>query len=279
MKRFQKSVIRRSIWAALALLLLLTAAVLGYSLWQNTTIGVSRYTIESDKIPAAFDGCRIVQLSDLHNADFGSQLVETVRAEQPDIIVLTGDWITYTDTDITVAKAYLPVLCDIAPVYYVAGNHEARAPLGAELTQALIDSGVTLLENRAVLWTKGTQSVNLIGVYDPEYSTHLYKELPRLVDGERYNILLYHRPEQLEECAAYGVDLVLSGHAHGGQVRLPLIGGLFAPNQGLFPRYTAGIYTEAHTTMVVSRGLGNAVWLPRILNPPEIVTVTLKQTP
>lgn len=263
--------------AALTVCAAFVATLCGYSAHQNKTIHVTEYTVEHDDIPAAFDGKRIVHLTDLHNKDFGDKLVSAVRALEPDIVVITGDWIGVVDKDITVAKeqATALVTADIAPIYYVAGNHEAQSTLREELWAHLRDIGVTILENTSVLWEQDGEAIQLAGVYDPEFSTHLWRDFAPLVQEDLYTVLLFHRPEYIKEAASFGADLILSGHTHGGQIRLPLIGAVFAPNQGWFPRYDVGRFEENGTTMIVSQGLGESVYW-RILTPPEIVVVTLE---
>ena len=260
----------------LAVMLLMYAAVLAvYSAEQNKTVIISEYTVEHDDIPVAFDGKRIVHLTDLHNKDFGGELETLVAAQHPDIIVITGDWIGFTDDDITPAKEQVAALTAIAPVYFTAGNHEKESLLWPDLEAHLLSCGVTVLDNKAVDWTIGDEMVQLIGVFDPEFSTHLWREFAPLVQEEQYTVLLYHRPEYMEKAAEYHADLILSGHTHGGQIRLPLIGAVFAPNQGWFPKYDVGRFDVDSTTMIVGQGLGESVYF-RILTPPEIVTVTLK---
>ena len=246
-----------------------------YSSWQNRTIRVTEYTVSHKDIPAAFDGKRIVHLTDLHNKDFGEDLTQSVAALEPDIIVITGDWIGMADEDITVAKQQATALVGIAPTYYVAGNHEAVSPFRDELQKHLQDIGITVLESKAVLWEEDGQYVQLLGMFDPEFSTHLWRDFAPLVQQDLYSVLLFHRPEYIKEASSFGADLILSGHTHGGQIRLPLIGAVFAPNQGFFPRYDVGRFESGDTTMIVSQGLGESVYV-RILTPPEIVVVTLQ---
>lgn len=264
-----------AVLAAMAVLLTVFSLCLYfYSVEQNKTILVSSYTVSHEDIPISFDGKRIVQLTDLHNKDFGDQLTTLVAAQEPDVIVITGDWISRDSTDITVAKVQATALAAIAPVCYVPGNHEAATPLWEELRAHLEAIGVRVLENRAIQWIEGDESVQIIGTFDPEFSTHLWRDFAPRVQEEMYTIFLFHRPEQFETAAGYHADLVLSGHTHGGQIRLPLIGAVYASNQGWFPKYDVGRYDSGSSTMILSQGLGEGAFM-RILTPPEIVVVTL----
>ena len=261
-----------------------------WTLWGNSALEVNEYEIVSDRIPEAFSGFRIAQVSDLHNKDFGEgygQLLTLLSQINPDIIVVTGDLIDSRQTDIEIALDFAGKAVQIAPVYYVTGNHEARIPEYAELKMGLTEAGVTVLENQKVQITKDGESITLLGIQDPSFRTdYLFGDaesvsrqaitsLQNEYDG--YTVLLSHRPELFELYVDTGVDLVFSGHAHGGQFRLPFVGGLVAPNQGFFPRYDAGQFIEENTTMIVSRGVGNSIIPFRINNPPEIVVVKLKR--
>ena len=252
------------------------AAVLGiYSAHQNKTIHVTEYTVTHDEIPAAFDGKRIVQLTDLHNKDFGDDLTTLIKSLEPDILVITGDWIGMDDTNITAAKKQASVLSSIAPTYYVTGNHEAVAKAWDELGPYLLECGIKVLKNKATYWEENGEKIQLVGMYDPEFSTHLWRDFAPLVEEELYTVFLFHRPEYFEDAVGYGADLILSGHTHGGQIRLPLIGAVYAPNQGWFPTYDVGRFDKDDATMIVGQGLGESVYF-RILTPPEVVVVNLK---
>ncbi|MBR5135072.1 MAG: metallophosphoesterase family protein [Clostridia bacterium] len=266
-----------AIVTAVAVLLATVCAVslVLYSQKQNETILVSPYTVSHAEIPAAFDGKRIVHLSDLHNCDFGDQLAEKVKAQSPDIIVITGDWIGKNDTDIAVAKRHIKELVEIAPIYYVPGNHEAESAVWDEFYAFVLSVGVIVMENVAIDWTIGDERVQLVGVFDPEFSTHLRRDYAPLVREELYSIMLYHRPESFEETANYGADLLFCGHTHGGQIRLPFIGAIYAPSQYWFPTYDVGRFESGGSTMIISQGLGQSVYM-RVLTPPEIVVVTLR---
>lgn len=251
-------------------------AIYAYSVEQNKTIVVTPYTVSHKQIPASFGGKRIVQVSDLHNKDFGDQMIQAVAKQDPDIIVITGDWISRnTRDDITPAKRQAEALTQIAPVYYVTGNHEAWASRWSELYIALLECGVTVMENDALLWEENGEAVQLLGMFDPEFSAHLVYHVEPNVKEEYYNILLMHRPEYAPDAAACGIDLMFSGHTHGGQIRLPLIGSLYAPDQGWFPEYDVGRFEVGDMTMILTQGLGEATSM-RILTPPEIVVVTLQ---
>lgn len=249
------------------------AALALWLLWGNRAVTVSAYSVALRGLPADFDGFRVAQVSDLHNAEFGennARLLEKLRAAVPDLIVLTGDLVDSIHTDLDVAVSFARAAVEIAPTYYVTGNHEARLADYPVLRESLLAAGVTVLENHAVTLTRGSDQVTLYGLQDPAFGPS-----PALPETKEFLILLAHRPEYFEGYAAQGADLVFSGHAHGGQVRLPFLGGLVAPGQGFFPKYDAGIYEEFGAVMVVSRGLGNSIIPLRVNDPPELVIVTL----
>lgn len=261
---------RRLLWtAALGALAL-------WLLWGNRAVTVSAYSVSLPGLPAGFEGFRVVQVSDLHNEEFGpgnARLLEKLRAAAPDLIVLTGDLVDSVHTDLDVAISFAQAAVEIAPTYFVTGNHEARLADYAALRDGLQSAGVTVLENQAVTLARGTDRVVLYGLQDPAFG-----DSPALPETEEFLILLAHRPEYFEGYAAQGADLVFSGHAHGGQVRLPFLGGLFAPGQGFFPKYDFGLYREFGAVMVVSRGLGNSIIPLRVNDPPELVIMSLHTT-
>lgn len=248
--------------------------------WGNTALEVNKYTITSSEIPASFDGFRIAQVSDLHNAELGDgneRLLALLEEEDPDLIVITGDIVDSRNTDIEVAIDFARAAAQIAPAYYVTGNHESRIGAWEDLKAGLTEAGVTVLENEKVSLERDRGTVTLLGIDDPTFRTGGPGEtLADLTAGEEgFTILLSHRPELFETYVSAGMDLVFSGHAHGGQVRLPFVGGLVAPNQGFFPEYDCGLYTEGTTHMLVSRGIGNSIIPLRINNRPEIVIVDI----
>lgn len=269
-----------SITAVLLLLMM-------WALWANKALETNTYVISGGRLPAAFDGYRIAQVSNLHNDELGKnneKLLSMLADTKPDIIVITGDLIDSRDTDVEIALDFAREATQIAPCYYVSGNHEARVSEYIRLKQGLQELGVAVLEDGTVKLERGEESILLVGVRDPSFETDylfgdsgevMNRKLQQLTDETKFTVLLSHRPELMEVYTAYGVDLVLSGHAHGGQFRLPFIGGLFAPNQGILPKYDAGLYTEQNTKMIVSRGLGNSIVPLRLGNRPEIVLIEL----
>ena len=260
-----------------------------WTLWGNIALEVNEYEIVSDRIPEAFAGFRIAQVSDLHNKDFGEgygQLLTLLSEINPDIIVVTGDLIDSRQTDLDIALEFAWQAGKIARVYYVSGNHEARVPEYEDLKIGLVKAGVVILENQKVQITREGESITLMGIDDPSFQEdYLFGDSESVArqaienlqnESDEYTILLSHRPELFDLYVDTGMDLVFSGHAHGGQFRLPFVGGLVAPNQGFFPKYDAGQFTEENTTMIVSRGVGNSIIPIRFNNRPEIVLGTLR---
>lgn len=287
MKKLKRKKRRGVLTALLAIL----AAFFIWVYWGNTSIQTTQISINSGKIPASFNGFRIAQVSDLHNAEFGenqSKLLQMVKNISPDMIAVTGDLIDSSHTDVEKAMDFINGAVKIAPVYYVTGNHEAWTDKYENLKEQMTKSGVIILSDQGITIKRNGSLIWLLGLNDPDFTikhdmfgedaamidTKLKDMQKQSVNGE-YTILLSHRPELFDVYVTNNIDLVLSGHAHGGQIRLPFIGGLVAPNQGLFPKYTAGVYEKNQTNMVVSRGLGNSIAPVRINNRPELVVITL----
>ena len=260
-----------------------------WTLWGNTALEVNEYEVVSDRIPQDFEGFRIAQVSDLHNAEFGEgneKLIQLLSQTDPDVIVITGDLIDSRHTDIEIALDFARQAVKIAPVYYVSGNHEARVREYEDLKMGQAEAGVVILENQKVQITREGESITLMGIGDPSFQEdYLFGDSESVArqaienlqnESDEYTILLSHRPELFDLYVDTGMDLVFSGHAHGGQFRLPFVGGLVAPNQGFFPKFDEGRFTEENTTMIVSRGVGNSIIPIRFNNRPEIVLVTLR---
>ena len=265
----------------------LAIVFLGWNIYQNQFIQLNEITIKSETLPEDFVGYKIVQVSDLHNAEFGENnegLLLLIEEQKPNIIVVTGDIVDSRRTDVQVARDFINNASEIAPVYYVTGNHEARVDMEDEIDFIELNENVNVLHNQSVLLKKGESVIQLIGVDDPDYKAvtdseaYMNKRLSLYCDNEYFKILLSHRPELFETYVENEMNVIFSGHAHGGQVRLPFVGGVIAPHQGFFPTYDAGLfYATNDATMVVSRGLGDSILPLRINNPPELVVVTLEK--
>jgi predicted MPP superfamily phosphohydrolase len=252
-----------------------------FCIWQNNDIIISEYVYETAKMSDAMEGFKIAQVSDLHNKVFGKDhkiLLNKLKNEKPNIIVITGDLVDSKKTNVDAALEFVKGAIEIAPVYYVTGNHEFWLSSNDwdKLMQGMEQYGVVILDNKVSnIEFNNEFGFYLIGLSDSNLLDNTLKSLCSDIDSDRLQILLAHEPQNINHYSEAKVDLVLSGHAHGGQMRLPLIGGLVAPDQGLFPKYTSGTYIDKNTTMIVSRGLGNSIIPVRIFNRPEIVIITL----
>ena len=267
--------------------MLLILIMVSWLIWGNLSVETNKLTVTSKDLPEAFDNFSIAHISDLHNAEYGEnneKLIDILKAESPNIIAITGDLIDSNHTNLEVALSFAQQAVKIAPCYFVTGNHEAW--VGSqyeELKTSLENAGVTVLQDEAIELNYGDECIQLIGLNDPDFSERdsflsesiLETKLSQVNISNGFTILLSHRPEHFNVYQNKNIDLVLSGHAHGGQFRLPVLGGVIAPNQGLFPKYDAGIYTENGTTMIVSRGIGNSIIPVRINNRPEIIIIEL----
>ena len=267
----------------LCVMALLIAAI-GITVRDTTSFKVTEYTVNDKNLPLGFDGFKIAMVSDLHNATFGegnTKLLSALSKSEPDIIVITGDLIDSSHTDLSIALDFAAKSVKIAPSYYVSGNHEAW--LTEEVYEAFIAelsaTGVTVLTDEKTDIQHNGDAITVAGVSDPDFSDADYifeSKVGHLTeDNELYTLLLSHRPEFFDVYRQCGVNLVLSGHTHAGQIRLPLIGALIAPGQGFLPEYDKGIFQKDNTTMIVSAGLGNSVIPLRFLNQGELVIITL----
>lgn len=258
-----------------------------WMVWGNLSIAETHFTLSDEKVPEAFAGFKIAHLSDIHDRNINKALRQPLEDVKPDIIVITGDLIDSREPDIEQAVALVESLQEFAPVYFVTGNHEAWSGKYKSLEEGLLEAGVTILANDSIELERDTEMIRLLGVEDPSFKigSNLLNEEAAVVEttirdlsdgADTFSILLSHRPELFDMYRQNNIDLVLSGHAHGGQFRLPLIGGLIAPDQGLFPEYTAGIYEEESTRMIVSKGLGNSIIPIRFNNRAEIIFIELQ---
>lgn len=259
------------LYILIALILLGSA----YMLWENTHFTVTSYEYKNSKVPEEMDGLRILQISDLHNQSYGKdnrRLLKAIEKCNADVIVITGDLVDSTFTNCDVALAFAKELVKLAPAYYCTGNHEHRMTKAAleVFLKDLSATGVHLLLDEAIAFHGGL----LVGLDDPSSDTDTLSRILEENEDDPFTLLLTHKPHNLEYYL--DADLVLAGHAHGGQIVIPFVGGLLAPDQGYFPHYTKGFYTMENATMLVSRGIGNSHRVPRIFNIPELVLLTLR---
>lgn len=279
----KRHIIRRLIFLAVLGLFILTVA-------DNVMIHTTYTRVAIDGLPDPFDDFRIVQVSDLHNNLYGkdqSYLIAKIKEAEPDIIVITGDLIDRNVTDVDNAISFVSRAVKIAPVYYVSGNHESYV-LGKykDLMIRMHEAGAVTLDNRSVPLISDKDQICLAGIRDPAFdwgtpkAVNVDAEIKKALEGvdeDEIKILLSHRPELIKVYSENGIDLALTGHAHGGQVRLPFIGPLYSPSQGILPKYTSGLYEEGGTQMFVSRGLGNGIAPLRINDGPELAVVILEK--
>lgn len=268
-------------------LLLFAVLVVLFIRWDNSTLQVTHFEPAFTDLPAGFDGCRIVVLGDLHTAYFGednTQLLDAVRAESPDYIFFVGDLLdALHEIPPDYAAAVADGLSSIAPTYYVTGNHEWAIGDVPELKEALTAHGMTVLSNQFLRLERNGDTIVLAGIDDPngyadqkspeELAAELYAAC-----GDPFWVLLAHRNNLFpERYSLLGADLVVSGHGHGGLVRLPFTDGLISVERTLFPSYTAGLYEENGSVLFVTRGLGNSGSTFRLFNRPEVAVVTLRR--
>ncbi len=271
-------------------LLFTLAATVIFCVWQNNSVVVTEHEYVNKKLPRKFHGCKILHISDFHNKKYYADLTDKIRKIKPDIIVITGDLLDRRRTRIDVASDFAKEIVKVSPVYYVSGNHEQLSVHYGELRNELQSLNVINMDNSYTVLKKEGEGIGIMGVADPAinwdgkdclikndiYMRNNINELMKKSDTD-FNILLSHRPEHMSVYKELNIDLVFSGHSHGGQIRIPFLGGILSPNQGFFPKYSEGMHIEGATAMVVSRGLGNSLFPLRIFNRPELVTVVLKQ--
>lgn len=272
----------RGCLTALIILALIAAAAAFLIKDSREDLEISRYEVNSKKLPESFDGFKIVQLSDLHGAEFGEdgmELVNKVGSLEPDMIALTGDFVT-DEGDLAAVEKLAARLVKLCPVYFVSGNHEFGSGLAVKVRNILERAGVKYLSNEYLTINRGDDEILLGGVEDPlAYADMLSPdELAQKMNDaapDAFKILLGHRNYWMTEYPELPVDLIFCGHAHGGLIRIPGVGGLIGTDRRLFPDFDAGQFNNGRYTLIVSRGLGNSVPIPRIFNRPEIVCVEL----
>lgn len=250
----------------------------------NNIFDFTKVEIENQNLK----GLKIIHISDFHNRKLGlnkKNILKRIQEYDADFIFITGDLIDNTRTNLDIALDFVYDLQNFsdAHIYFVPGNHEKASGLYRELKVGLQNLGVHIgsYKGQDILW-KGFP-ITIFGIKDPRFffmdgyylKEAIYKKKVRemSVDKDRYNILLAHRPEYLEEYSKKEFDLIFSGHAHGGQIRIPFLGGLLAPNQGFIPKLSEGVKIKNNSKMIISRGIGNSVFPIRIFNNPEIILV------
>lgn len=263
-----------------------------YFVYSNWQINVTTYEIHSDEIPTSFKGFKIAQVSDLHNRDFGegsNRLIKKIHAQNPDIVVLTGDMVSSKDTYFTPIYQFITELSNHYPIYYIVGNHEQALEEQklTELKQFLSSNGVIILDNDFVTLEDGEDKIYLYGMW---YHLMYYKnakddsihfgveQMNKILSTKKegFSIGLIHNPVYFHTYADWGMDLVLSGHMHGGIINVPFKGGLLSPEIEFFPTFDAGYFTYKDSQMIISRGLGDSIPIPRLFNTPELVIIELK---
>lgn len=285
MSQILSFIIRRkktSLFLAILLSLIITFA---YGFISQQRLEVNRHVLTSSRIPPAFDDFKIVHLSDIHNEIFGEgqrELIDIILAENPDLIVISGDSVDRYNNDWQHSLTLLRELAKTTPVYFSSGNHEYWSSIHQDSAAILAETGAHYLKNETILLEKSGQSMTLSGIDDPWYFTEEESFSDTLktlqpTDPNRFSMLISHRPERQDAYARCGFDLTFSGHAHGGQIRLPFTEGLVAPNQGFFPKLTAGLHEKNGKYLLISRGLGNPLHYPRLFNSPEVIVLTLKR--
>lgn len=270
------------------IIIVVSLLILTFIAFYNGLV-IRNYTVKTNKLLDNQD-LRIVLISDLHSHIYGknqSKIVNKIKAQNPDIIALAGD-IADDNVPIEGTKLFLEAIKDISPIYYVTGNHEIRTGEVDDIKDVFRSYGVTVLDNKYKAMNIDGVELVIAGVDDPEiirykrphsnWEKEIHDTFSHVNALEGYKILLSHRPEKVDFYNSLPFDMVLSGHSHGGQVRIPfIINGVLAPNQGFFPKYAGGVYELENYTLVVSRGVSFNLLLPRIFNPPEIVVIDIKK--
>ncbi|MCR8746482.1 metallophosphoesterase [Romboutsia lituseburensis] len=275
--------------------------IAGICLYETNSIEINKYEIKNKKIPKEFHNYKIVQISDLHNKSFGKdnyKLIKKIDALKPDAIFITGDLVEGENKNYKVALDLVDALSLKYPIYHIIGNHEQKSlnkkhrELYKDYFKQLYNKKIINLDNDKITINRGDSYINLYGLVVPlEYYPYFFSNyknknkplgsnfmndnLGKINDNE-YNILLAHNPFFFEEYSKWGADLILSGHVHGGIIRIPYLGGVLSPSREFFPKYDLGEYKENSSTMLLSKGLGGSKVLVRLNCKPEIVQITLK---
>lgn len=277
---------------------IIPAVLLVLLIISNKMLTVTSYNVRSDKIPENFKGFKLALIADLHNASFGKDnriLLNKLEKMEPDAVLLAGDMVSTSDKEYTVFFSLAQKLAQRYETYYVVGNHEQA--LGEKevnlFCQNAESEGIKVLDNQRVSIIRGNEKINLYGMWfnlrfyadrspEADKSQQYYFDVDTITEilgqssKNEFNILLTHNPLYFDTYEKWGADLTLSGHIHGGMIRIPFIGGVYSPEKTYFPEYDGGIYAKNNSQMIVSRGMGNGGLGFRFLNCPELVEVVLK---
>ena len=282
---------------AIVIAVIVLIGIICWGTYENNHVMVTNYELDSKRVPRDMKGLKIVQLSDLHNIrneELRASILYKVKCIEPDLIVFTGDMLDKYRPNVKIALDFMQKLSNIAPTYYTFGNHDYKAKDRLHLFNSLYDFNENIASNNAFVFKHKRQRMNIIALEDPVKAQKYNKVygLPKQSNKEivnealeelKYNhrnftILISHRPDFYKEYDRKNIDLVFTGHAHGGQFNIPPFGPLYAPGQGILPKYAGGMYDLKHTKMIVNRGIGNSTFPFRLNNRPEIVVVTLKNS-
>lgn len=272
---------------------LLTAAValaalwafICFVFWENCAIQTEETEVFSADLPAEFDGLRVVEIADLHGRELGEKnrgLLRSVESAEPDLICIDGDLFD-ENTELTMLEPLLRGLVRIAPTFYVTGNHEWQVEHLRDILSRMEELGVNVLENEYRLLRCGEARIAVAGVHDPcgpydmKQPEQVVSELRAEAGEDTYILMLAHRNDTLPLWSELGVQTVLTGHCHGGVVRIPLIGGVFGTRRELFPEYDAGLFQNGGTNLYVSRGLGYTNVHFRLFNRPQLPVLVLRR--
>lgn len=250
-------------------------ATLSYLYFDIHSIAVKRYTIAISKLPIEFQGFTILHLTDLHSKEYGEDqryLIELINRQQFDAVAITGDLADKGNPNMDPAISLVKGLLS-KPVFFVPGNHEWWT--NYQIKSPLEDMGVHILENEHFKFNIGDSHIWIMGVDDPYLGRDRLDMALTGVSDSVPKILLAHAPNIFPKAIKDNIDLVLVGHTHGGQVRLPVVGAMVAPGQGLFPEFDYGQFTSSFTNMIINGGLGESVLPIRFYNRPEIILVKL----
>lgn len=272
----------------LLLFLIVLVAIILIIYYENNTLEKTKYVYKSKKIPKVFNGFKIIQISDLHDKTFGrdnKNLIEMIDEEKPDIIVVTGDIYYYYNGKILNSLKFLENISKRHSVYFVTGNHEYKDKDWENHKKIIETYGVKIIDNMVDIIRNDYEDIYIFGLKDPAFyhKSSRYSvfedelnKMKQSMDEKKFAILLSHRPDKIDIYSKANVDLVFTGHAHGGQIRL-FGNGILSPAEGFFPKYTSGMHVKENTTVVISRGLGRTIFTFRLFNRPEVVVTILKR--